>query len=175
LSVVTAEVVRDMKMGIERATEPAGSREILLFEAGGVRFGLYSGCVVEVVIVPLPRAPSIIEGVFDYRGTVVPVLGLRVRFSLGRKPLEISDHLVVLRAGGRTAAFRADRALDLVRVPESDIAAAAKVTPAAEYVDGIARLRDGLVLIHDPEAFLTRAEAEVLETALRDSGRKVGE
>jgi purine-binding chemotaxis protein CheW len=116
--------------------------------------------------VPLPAAPPVIEGVVNLRGAVVPILDLRARFSLGARPLHPDDHLVFAEAGPRVVGFRVDRVLDLVPVPEDLIDAARDVTPAAEYLEGFAKLPDGLVLIHDPASFLSRAESSKLDEAL---------
>ena len=143
---------------------------ILVFNTAGVRFGLYSSIVKElaraVLITPLSGAPAVVEGVINVRGTVVPVFDLRARFHFPPKPVELSDRLVIFLAGERTAAFRADGVEGLAELEPGQVEEAQKVAPSAEYVAGIAKLPDGLVLIHDPETFLATAEAEALKVAL---------
>src|SRR5688572_3677891 len=94
--------------------------DVLVFEVGGVRYGLPASQVREIVravtIVPLPRAPAIVEGVVNVHGTVVPVLDLRTRFRLPAKPLSHTDHLVLAWAGPRLVALRADRAIAMERI-----------------------------------------------------------
>ena len=46
------------------------------------------------------------------------------------------------------------------------------VVARGRSISGAARLADGLVLLHDPAAFLTAVEAEALETALRTARRE---
>jgi purine-binding chemotaxis protein CheW len=153
---------------------PSAQLELLVFDVGGQRYALPSKVVGEIVravtIVPLPKAPSIIEGVIDVRGSVVPVLDIRTRFRLAPKPLEHTDHLVLAWAGPRRVAIRADRAQDLLRFDAARIEDARASLPAAEYVTGVAKLEDGLVLIHDLETFLSRAEDEALDDALAAAG-----
>src|SRR4051812_28019239 len=56
----------------------AGSMLLLVFQAGGQRFGLDTSEVIEVVPVlacrKLPHAPSYIAGLANYRGTAAPVI-----------------------------------------------------------------------------------------------------
>jgi purine-binding chemotaxis protein CheW len=141
---------------------------------GEKRVGLLASVVVEVVravaISALPKAPQIIEGVINVRGTLVPVLDVRRRFGVPARPVTPDQHLAIARAGARTVALRVDRALDLVEVDESVIAAADRVAPGAEYVAGIARLPDGLLVIHDLEGFLGLDEAAGVDAAVRGSG-----
>jgi purine-binding chemotaxis protein CheW len=160
------------------AREPDGL-EVLVFELGGQRYGVPVAAVREVVravtIVPLPRAPAVIEGIVNFRGTIVPVLDVRRRFRLPARPAEHTDHLVVARAGRRLVALRVDRAVDLVRLGGTDVEEARGSVPGAEYVAWVAKLPDDLVLIHDLETFLSRAEAETLDEALAPPAAGPGE
>lgn len=154
----------------EAASTP--TRQILLFEVGGGKFGLWSSVVHEalraVAISPLPAAPDAVLGVINLRGRAIPVLNLRERFHLPAKEIEVSDHLIVAAAGARVVAFQVDRAVGLVEVPERSIAEAREVTQAAEYVDCVIVMPDGLILIHDPATFLSRSEGRALDAALAD-------
>ncbi|MBI4565719.1 MAG: purine-binding chemotaxis protein CheW [Planctomycetes bacterium] len=143
---------------------------ILVFEIARQRYGLPAGDVQELAraasIVQLPKAPAIVEGVINVRGTTLPVLDIRARFRRPAKPLEPADHFVMARAKQRTVAIRADRALDLIEIPDSRIDDAKRIVPGADYVAGVAKLPDGLVLIHDLATFLSDAESDQLAGAL---------
>lgn len=144
--------------------------DVLIFEAAGQRYGLPSSNVEELVravtIVPLPKAPSIIEGIINVRGTVVPVVDTRKRLRLPLKALEHTDHLILASAGERLFALRVDRALELLRIRAEDLQDTQAVVPGAEYVSLIAKLPGGLVLINNLSTFLSQAESEELDAAL---------
>jgi len=152
--------------------------DVLVFDLGGVRYALPTSDVSEltraVTIVPLPKAPPIVEGIINVHGRVVPVLDIRARFGLPPRPLSYTDHLIVARAGARVVAVRADRALDLVHVVEQQIEDARHIAPGADYVSGVAKLADGLVLIHDLRTFLQEVEALALDEALSDIDSPAG-
>jgi purine-binding chemotaxis protein CheW len=147
--------------------------EVLIFEVGGQRYGLPSSTVKELVravaVVPLPKAPAIIEGVINLRGTLVPVLNIRARFRLPMKSLEHTDHFIVGWSGERLVALRVDRAIDLVQVNADDFQDAKGVVPGAEYVAWLAKLSEDLVVIHDLPTFLSRDESAALTEALAES------
>ncbi len=152
-------------------------KEFLVFELGSQRYGLPVADVIETVravtITALPQAPPIVEGILNFRGRVVPVLDIRSRFHQRPKEMEIHDHLILARAGERQVALRVDRATDLVRVLDQDVEEAKKVVPGLEYISGVARLSDGLVLIHDLGTFLSEAESLGLSDSL-SAYEKVG-
>ncbi len=141
--------------------------DLLTFDLGGQRCAIALGDVIEVVrmvaMARLPDAPPLVEGIVNLRGRVVPVLDLRARFGLAPKTIDLSDHLVIARAGVRLVAIRVDHARALVEVGPGDVEAAASTGNA---VAGVAKLSDGLVLIHDLVTFLSAAEGERLDAAV---------
>ncbi len=148
-----------------------GRSDLLTFDLGSQRCAVALADVVEVVrmvaMAHLPGAPALVEGMINLRGRVVPVLDLRARFGLGATVIEVSDHLIIARARSRLVAIRVDAARALVSVGSGDIEAA-ESTGAA--VAGVAKLPDGLVLIHDLATFLSAAEGERLDAAVGAAG-----
>jgi purine-binding chemotaxis protein CheW len=144
--------------------------DILVFELGSARFALPSSHVCElfraVTMVALPKAPPIIEGIINVRGRVVPVLDIRVRFKLPPKVPSHTDHFVLAQVKDRLVALRVDRAVDVVRVEPENLERTDGVARGIAYVAGVAKLPDGLVLIHDLATFLDVAERETLDEAV---------
>jgi purine-binding chemotaxis protein CheW len=141
--------------------------ELLTFEIWHGRFGIALGDVREVVravsIRALPKAPPVVEGVVNMRGCIVPVLDIRARFNLPPKMVEPSDHLVIALAKRRLVAIRVDRVSGLMMLASGDVADATVAVPGSQWVAGIAKLGDGLLLIHDLATFLSAAEAAALD------------
>ncbi len=162
------------------ATSEPGLCEILVFEIGGQRYGLPSAEILEIVravaITPLPRAPAIVEGVINLRGSVVPVLDLRSRFRLPAKSLEPSDHFIVAWARKRTVALRVDQAVELIRLDPAAVEEAKRLVPGVEYVAWVAKRSEDLVLIHDLRTLLSQAETAALAEAMPElpAGRGEG-
>jgi purine-binding chemotaxis protein CheW len=149
--------------------------QILVFQVQEQRFGLPAVDVQElqraVTIVPLPKAPAVVEGLIDVRGTLVPVFDIRGRFRFPAKEVGPLDHLVIAHAKGRLVALRVDRVLDLVAVDDREIENPRDLVPGADYVAGVARLEGGLFLIHDLATFLSEAEATDLDAAIAEGAR----
>jgi purine-binding chemotaxis protein CheW len=144
----------------------ADESEYLVFQLDRWRYAIAAADAREVApavtVVPLPKAPRIVQGVIDLRGALVPVLDIRSRFGLPAKPLELADHLLVVSAEERVVALHVDCVIGLMRVPGDAIEDACRAVPASSYVAGVAKLPDGLVLIHDLATFLSKAEADAL-------------
>lgn len=149
-----------------------GRGDLLTFDLGSQRCALVLADVVEVVRVVamahLPDAPPLVEGIIDLRGVVVPVLDLRARFGLPPKAVDLSDHLLIARAGLRLVAIRVDHARSLVGIDPGDID---HPPSAGNALAGVAKLPDGLALIHDLATFLSADEGQSLDDALGAADR----
>ncbi len=144
--------------------------EVLVFELSGERYAVPRDRVLEVLasvrITPLPGAPRAVEGVVDVRGRLAAAFDLRHRFRLALRAPHASERMVLARAGERQVVFRCDRIDGLVEVDESKLEDPRGLVSGARYVAGVARLEDGLLLIHDLVTFLSEAESEELDRAL---------
>jgi purine-binding chemotaxis protein CheW len=154
---------------ITEMMRPRSQLSLLVFSLDRERCALVADKVREVVravaVASLPKAPAIVEGVINVRGEIVPVLDIRGRFGLPPAALHPDQHFIVVRAGARTVALRVDRAHDLVEV-DARIVESPAVAPGAKYLAGIARLADGLLVIHDIESFLSLDEGRAVDRAI---------
>jgi purine-binding chemotaxis protein CheW len=143
---------------------------MLVFSLNGHRYGLPVADVQQVVravaFAPLPKAPPIVEGVINARGRLVPVLDIRARFRLPARSVSPSDFFVLALARERLVALRVDAGVHLAQLSSSDVESLESVVSGAEYVAGVGKLPDGLVLIHDLQTFLASAESAQLAEAL---------
>lgn len=122
-----------------------------------------------VAVTPLPKAPDIVLGVVNIQGRVIPVINMRRRFRLPEREIALTDQLVVAHTVRRPVALVADAVLDVIACPVQSLIAAEEVLPNIEYVEGVVKLADGLILIHDLDRFLSLEEEDFLDYALENS------
>jgi purine-binding chemotaxis protein CheW len=140
-------------------------REALVFEVEGRRFGLPASEIQELVravaLTPPPLGSTLVEGVFNLRGAIVPVFDLRARLGLPPRSVEPSESLVIVRRGGRPMAIRVDRPLELATLGVDDVDPAQLVEDvgAADRSAGVAKLVDGFAVLLDLDTLLRPAEA----------------
>ena len=118
-------------------------RQLVVFALEDQAYALRLAAVERVArmvsVTPLPKAPEIVMGVVNVRGRIVPVFDVRRRFRL---PPRVREY------------------------PEEAIVEARSILPGVEYVEGVVKLADGLILIHDLDGFLSLQEEESLGRAL---------
>ena len=133
-------------------------------------YALHLSCVDRIVraveITELPKAPPIVLGVINVQGEIVPVVNIRKRFNLPEREIGLTDHFIICHTARRWVALVADSATKVVEYSPNAIVAAEKILPGMEYIEGVAKLPDGLILIHDLEKFLSLEEERTLQEAL---------
>src|SRR5204862_2893560 len=108
-----------------------------------------------VEITPLPQAPPIILGVINVQGQIVPVVNARRRFRLPDREITLEDHLLIARTSRRPVALVADVVVGVVQSLGAQMIEADKVLPGLDYMEGVQKLPDGRVVIHDLDSFLS--------------------
>ncbi len=150
----------------------ANIRQLVNFRLDDRRYALSLTTVERVVrsaeLTPLPGSPEIILGVLNVHGNLMPAVRIRQRFNLPSRPPSINDHFVIARTSRRAVILPVDAALGVLEYPEDRIVDSAAVAPRLEYVSGILKLEDGLILIHDLDTFLSFDEEEVLDKAMKE-------
>lgn len=147
--------------------------QLLVFHLDDQRYGLLLGVVERAVriveITPLPKAPGIVLGVVNVQGRVVPVVNLRARFRLPERGIALSDQLVIARTKKRTIALAVDSVAGVFDFPEGEAVSAENIVPGTDYIAGVVKLADGLVLIQDLDRFLSLDEERTLSEAEHDA------
>jgi purine-binding chemotaxis protein CheW len=135
-------------------------------------YALYLDVVERVIpaveITPLPKAPEIVMGLINIRGKIIPALNIRRQFRLPDRETELTDHFIVASTSKRTVALPADSVGGVIQISDEEIAEAIDILPGLEYVEGVVKLKDGLLLIHDLESFHSLKEETALDEALSD-------
>ncbi|OZA27334.1 MAG: chemotaxis protein CheW [Hydrogenophilales bacterium 17-61-9] len=144
--------------------------EYVVLDFDDLRIGLPLSGVERVVravyVTPLPGAPAIVSGVVNVQGRVIPVVDMRRRFRLPQREMALTDRLVIAHAGQRTVALAADSVSGVVQHAAPDRVDAETLLPGLDYIDGVVKLDDGLILIHDLARFLSLDEADALDQAM---------
>ena len=147
--------------------------QLVVFMLDDRRYGLPLSAVERVVrmvdVTLLPKAPQIVLGVVNVQGRVIPVVDLRRRFRLPERDFALTDQLVIARTARRPVALAADAVSGVLEYSAREAAGARDIVPGIEYVEGVVKLPDGLVLIHDLDRFLSLEEEAALGRAIEDA------
>src|SRR2546427_2561726 len=144
--------------------------QLVVFTLGEQRYALKLDAVERVLraaeISPLPNTPEIVMGVINIRGQIVPVINTRRRFLLPEREISLTDLFIMARTSKRNVVLVADAVNGLVERSERDVVTAEEILGELECVEGVMKLDDGLVFIHDLERCLSLEEERMLDEAM---------
>ena len=146
--------------------------QIVVFSLDEPRYALDLLTVERVVraveITHLPKAPEIVLGVINMQGQVIPVVDVRKRFRLPEREINIDDRFIISRTSRRLVALVVDDVTGVQKLGNREIVSAKQALPFAEYIKGVAKVEDDLVLIYDLDRFLSLDEEQKLDEALSE-------
>ena len=113
----------------------------------------------------VPDMPEYIEGVMDYLGRVVPLVNLRRRFEMPVLPPGPETRTLILNVSGEWIGVVVDSVTEVAPFDPAKVAPPPKLFRglAAEYLKGIVRHGDRLVIYLDVEQLLSTTERIALQ------------
>jgi purine-binding chemotaxis protein CheW len=154
--------------------------QLVTFQVGTEEYGLDIDSITEVVrplkITPLPKMPAFVEGVINLRGVIIPVVDLRNRFELKTVVNDARRMRMIVTRGAVSGAAGAagllglvvDSVEEVIHVPKKDIDPAPPAARGrnAEFITGMAKLGDRLIIVLEITKILNQQE----RTALAEAG-----
>jgi purine-binding chemotaxis protein CheW len=164
----------------KKAVVVEAAMQIVTFQVGAEEYGLDIKSITEIIrplkITPLPRMPKFIEGVINLRGMIIPIVDLRKRFSIGETSRNAKAvRIIVIRGAVPGAAGGGKELLGLVveevrevlHMPNKDIepAPASAVGRDAEFITGMGKVGERLIIVIDITRILSQQERSALAEA----------
>ncbi|EGJ51042.1 chemotaxis protein CheW [Desulfocurvibacter africanus] len=142
--------------------------QLVTFSIGDEEFGVDILKVQEIIrtmeITRVPRAPAFVEGVINLRGKVIPIIDLRKRFGLQARGHDKNTRIIVIEISNMIVGFVVDSVSEVLRIPASTVEPPPPMVAGleSEYISGVGKLEDRLLILLDLNRLLSREERSVL-------------
>ena len=105
---------------------------------------------------PLPCASDILEGVINLRGTVIPVMSMRKRFSMPVTEDTPAGKLLIVSLVRQLLALVVDDVMEVISVPAAEIKPPIQVSQGVgmEYLLGVCLSNNRVFMILDVDSLL---------------------
>ncbi|MBL6749032.1 MAG: chemotaxis protein CheW [Nevskia sp.] len=153
---------------IAEVNPQAAAREFLTFKLGAEDYGVDILKVQEIrgydAVTRIPDAPEYIKGLINLRGTIVPVIDLRLKFRLGEARYDAFTVMIILNVAGRTVGMVVDSVSDVIGLDEARIKPAPEFGSALDvrYLSGLGTLDDRMLILIDIERLLGGDELSLI-------------
>ncbi|NLT21111.1 MAG: chemotaxis protein CheW [Syntrophomonadaceae bacterium] len=118
----------------------------------------------------LPQAPDFVEGIINLRGRIIPIIDLKKRFDMGASNITAESRSVVVEVEGQTVGIIVDEVSEVLRLATDSIEPPPAVVGGitSEYLTGVGKLQDRLLILLDMDKILSDQEKSELVTVAQE-------
>jgi purine-binding chemotaxis protein CheW len=153
--------------------------QFVTFQVGDEFYGIEIMIVQEIIRYKKPTrvfsALPAIKGVINFRGDIIPIIDMNLKFSLPPKDYDDYTVVIIVEVNGKTMGIIVDRISDIltfekdeVKVVNDELAEDMKTN----YLRGLVDTKDKVVMLLDPRKLLSFDELEKIDE-LSESGSKL--
>ena len=144
-------------------------QEYLTFTLGEEEYGVDILKVQEIrgydTITRMPDAPDFIKGVINLRGTIVPVVDMRIKFKLGRVVYDEFTVMIILNLGRRVVGMVVDGVSDVMQLNPDQIRPAPEFGGGVntKYITGLGALEQRMLILVDIEKLMSATDMALMD------------
>ena len=149
-------------------------KEFLVFTLASQEYGIDILKVQEIrgydsqSVTRIANVPPFVKGVTNLRGTIVPIVDMRIKFNLENVEYNHQTVVVILNLADRVVGVVVDGVSDVLMLQSAQISAAPQFGTAfsTEYLTGIGTVGERMLILVDIERLMTSAEMALVEQAV---------
>ena len=160
-----------MSQAVKAMTIKTG--KYLTFTLNEEEYGIGILKVKEIIgmmaITSVPRTPEFVKGVINLRGKVIPVMDLRLKFSMGEIPYTDRTCIIVVEIDSQDSTVLigivVDAVSEVLNIAEDEIEEAPTFGSKldTDYILGMAKMEGGVKILLDIDRVLSAKELEALD------------
>lgn len=145
--------------------------QFLTFSLGNEAYGIEILKVQEIkgytAITVIPNTPAFVKGVMNLRGTVVPVVDLRMKFGMPTTTYDKFTVIIVVTVASRVIGLVVDAVSDVLDVLPDSVELPPDLGPGTDisHLTGLAKAGEQLVMLLDIERVVSVEHFESLAAA----------
>ncbi len=150
----------------------AERQEFLTFTLGKEEYGIEILKVQEIrsyeVVTTIANAPEFIKGVVNLRGTIVPIVDMRIKFNLGKAEYDQFTVVIILNVAGRVVGMVVDGVSDVIALGSEQIRPAPDFSSSTfdtKYITGLGTIDQRMLILVDIEKLMGGADMALMEQA----------
>jgi purine-binding chemotaxis protein CheW len=146
------------------------SGEYLSFTLGREEYGIEILKVQEIrgyeEPTQLANAPAFIKGVVNLRGSIVPIVDMRIKFNLESAEYNQFTVVIILNVAGRVVGMVVDSVSDVIQLAGEQVRPAPDFSSTfdTEYITGLGTIDDRMLILVDIEKLMSGDDMALIET-----------
>jgi purine-binding chemotaxis protein CheW len=152
-----------------QAAEDGQTNEFLAFTLGREEYGIDILRVQEIrgyePVTRIANAPDFIKGVVNLRGTIIPIVDMRIKLNLGDPTYDQFTVVIILNIGGRVVGMVVDSVSDVTTLSPHQIRQAPEMGTSfdSDYLIGLGALNERMLILVDIDKLMTSPDMGLIE------------
>ena len=144
----------------ESIAKGGAAAEFLSFRLGTEEYGIDILKVQEIrgydAVTRIANTPEFLKGVINLRGTIVPIIDLRIKFGLGNPVYDEFTVVIILNVASRIVGVVVDSVSDVLTLTDEQMRPAPEFSAAldTQYVVGLGSIDDRMLILVDIEKLI---------------------
>jgi purine-binding chemotaxis protein CheW len=145
------------------------SHEYLTFTLGTEEYGIEILKVQEIrgydAVTKIANSPEFIKGVVNLRGTIVPIVDMRIKFNLGKAEYNEFTVVIILNVAGRVVGMVVDSVSDVIALTGEQIRPAPDFSSTfdTKYITGLGTLEERMLILIDIEKLMSASDMALID------------
>jgi purine-binding chemotaxis protein CheW len=158
--------------GKNAASEGGYTEEYLTYTHGPEEYAIDILKVQEIRGYEAPttiaNAPPFLKGVINLRGTIVPIVDLRIKFGVGNAEYTPFTVVIILNLGSRVVGMVVDSVSDVTMLRQDSIRPAPEFSASVDtrYIKGLCTLDERMLIVVDIERLMLSSEMALVDESL---------
>lgn len=147
-----------------------GVLEALAFKLGNEEYGIKILKVQEIrgyeSVTRIASAPEHVKGVVNLRGTIVPIVDMRIKFNLGTPTYNEFTVVIILNIQDRVVGMVVDSVSDVISLTAEQIKPAPDMGGAlnTDYLIGLGTVEERMIILVDIDRLMSADEMGVIDS-----------
>jgi purine-binding chemotaxis protein CheW len=147
-----------------------GVYEALAFKLGNEEYGIKILKVQEIrgyeSVTRIASAPEHVKGVVNLRGTIVPIVDMRIKFKLGEPTYNQFTVVIILNIQDRVVGMVVDSVSDVISLTAEQIKPAPDMGGAlnTDYLVGLGTVDERMIILVDIDRLMSSEEMGVIDS-----------
>lgn len=147
-----------------------GVLEALAFKLGNEEYGIKILKVQEIrgyeTVTRIASAPEHVKGVVNLRGTIVPIVDMRIKFKLGEPTYNQFTVVIILNIQDRVVGMVVDAVSDVISLTADQIKPAPDMggTINTDYVVGLGTVDERMIILVDIDRLMSSEDMGVIDS-----------
>ncbi len=156
-------------MAQSESGQAGSANEYLTFKLGTEEYGIDILKVQEIrgydAVTRIANAPEFIKGVVNLRGTIVPIVDMRIKFGLGDPEYNQFTVVIILNVGRRVVGIVVDSVSDVIMLGAEQIKPAPEFSSDfdTQYIVGLGTVDDRMLILMDIEKLVTSPDMALID------------